>query len=79
MASDEHAPRARPALPRPCAACAESLSEAAWLGLPLAHTITPATILQHVSTWPADALVEVRSCRSCGRSIARKVRLRAEV
>jgi hypothetical protein len=45
----------------------------AWLGLPLDQTISSATILRHVSAWPADELIEVRSCRECGRAIARKV------
>lgn len=76
MRDDERAQLSRAFVPRACAACAGALTEAAWLALPLAQTILPATILQHLSTWPADEHVEVRRCRDCGRSIARKARAR---
>ena len=54
-----------------CPSCAKKL---AWQELPLDQTLTAATILEHVSTWPEQTHIEVRRCGSCGRPIARTVR-----
>jgi hypothetical protein len=59
---------------RACASCTGGPSPAAWRELPLVETVASAAIRSHVSAWPANAYIEVRRCRCCGRSIARTVR-----
>jgi hypothetical protein len=51
-----------------------SCADHEWEKLPLAETIEPATIAKHVSPWPVNAKIEVRTCRQCGRAMARTVR-----
>jgi hypothetical protein len=57
-----------------CASCALTFTGQAWLELPLAWTLAPKAISEHVARWPATQSIEVRICSRCGRSIARKGR-----
>jgi hypothetical protein len=54
-----------------CGSCPLTFTGQAWLALPLAGTLTPSAISEHVARWPATQSIEIRRCR-CGRSIARK-------
>jgi hypothetical protein len=54
-----------------CRSCPLTFTRQAWLALPLAGTLTPSTISEHVVRWPATQSIEIRRCR-CGGCIARK-------
>jgi hypothetical protein len=55
-----------------CGSCALTFTGPAWLELPLAGTLAPSTISEHVLKWPATHSIEIRRCSRCGRGIARK-------
>jgi hypothetical protein len=42
--------------------------------LPATARLTAGDVRQYVVGWPASAVVEVRACEGCGRSIARFIR-----
>lgn len=54
-----------------CARCGRSWPAEAWSQLPLQRMLGATDVAAHVSTWPADAVVQIRSCTGCGRAIAR--------
>ena len=54
-----------------CARCGRSWTAELWSQLPLQRMLGPMDVAAHVSVWPADAVVQVRSCTGCGRAIAR--------
>jgi hypothetical protein len=57
-----------------CARCGYTCPADAWRALPKERTLTRTDVRECVSTWPADAIVEVRACAGCGGQIARRGR-----
>ncbi len=78
---DERDERSSPAKARPvsdvvsCGRCHRVYSLAAWGELPKVCTLTPEEVLRHVIDWHDERLIEVRSCASCERPMARMVRM----
>jgi hypothetical protein len=58
----------------PCVSCQRAWTLAAWRALPATARLTAGDLREYVVGWPASAVVEVRSCEGCGRSIARFTR-----
>jgi hypothetical protein len=54
-----------------CARCGRSWTAEGWQQLPLERMLSSQDVAEHVSTWPADAVVQIRSCTGCGGAIAR--------
>jgi hypothetical protein len=51
-----------------CAGCGH---KSAWRELPAVATLTARDVNAYVLDWPPGTVVEVRACRSCGRTLAR--------
>jgi len=58
-----------------CGRCRRVYSLAAWGELPKVHTLTPEEVHRHVTDWHDERVIEVRSCASCERPMARMVRM----
>ncbi|MBX3201930.1 MAG: hypothetical protein KF894_27590 [Labilithrix sp.] len=59
-----------------CGRCRTVRSAGEWSALPLRSEIGEAEVASHVSRWPADLVVVVRTC-TCGAPIARLAPRRA--
>lgn len=57
-----------------CGACGATYRGHAWASLALSERLEPREIRPHVSHWPFDVCVEVRTCGGCGRLIATTIR-----
>lgn len=55
-----------------CTHCGETHAEAIWHASPLVERLAASDVRRLVSRWPDGLVVEVRSCPSCGRSMAAK-------
>jgi hypothetical protein len=55
-----------------CSRCSRAWPLHAWRALPKQRTLTRADLTGYVSAWPADVVVEVRTCGGCGAAIARR-------
>jgi ribosomal protein S27E len=65
-------PRTDPATTFTCGTCGTTYGEAAWRLLRVAERIEAPRVRRLVSRWPEGHFVEVRDCRSCGKTIAAK-------
>ncbi len=57
-----------------CIRCGHSYPLADWLELEKVTTLSQADVRAHVVGWGDDASIDVRTCRGCGRRLARVVR-----
>ena len=57
-----------------CVSCQRAWTLEAWRALPATARLTAGDVREYVVGWPASAVVEVRACEGCGRSIARFTR-----
>jgi hypothetical protein len=57
-----------------CVSCHRAWTLEAWRALPATARLTAGDVRDYVVGWPASAVVEVRACEGCGRSIARFTR-----
>jgi len=55
----------------PCTGCGSVYSTDSWRALARVRTLGEADLRPHVVAWPKGRDIEVRSCSSCGRGIAR--------
>jgi hypothetical protein len=54
--------------------CARCHATSAWNELPVVDLIDAERLRTIVTSWPVDDPIEVRRCRSCGGTIARRRR-----
>ena len=54
-----------------CSTCGQSYAAFSWTELPTVRILTPAEVHEHVTTWPEEMVVAVRTCRGCGAPMAR--------
>lgn len=59
-------------------ACPRCGRTAAWGALPSMKVVDGAVLESHLAVPPDGWFVEVRACSGCGRSLARKVRVRLQ-
>jgi hypothetical protein len=57
-----------------CARCGHTCTADAWRSMPPEQTLTQRDLVNCVSVWPSNAVVEVRPCARCGRLVARRGR-----
>jgi cytochrome c553 len=69
------AEKARPSELVSCGRCHRAYSVAAWGELPKLSTLTREEVHRHVIDWRDERVIEVRSCASCERPMARMVRM----
>lgn len=55
----------------PCVGCGSVYTPDAWRALQPIQTLGAAELRPHVVAWPVGREVEVRACRTCGRTMAR--------
>jgi hypothetical protein len=55
-----------------CGGCGRQYSASTWRELSQVRMLTRHEVGAYVSVWPEDAVIDVRSCRGCGRAMARK-------
>jgi hypothetical protein len=56
-----------------CGHCGTALGARAWGDLELVDQVSQGQLKEHVTSWPADARIEVRRCGRCGSPLARTV------
>lgn len=54
-----------------CSTCGQSYGAFSWTELPTVRILTSAEVHEHVTTWPEEMVVAVRTCRGCGAPMAR--------
>ncbi len=54
-----------------CTACGRTYRAASWCELPTVRILTSAEVHAHVTTWPEDRVVAVRTCSGCNAPMAR--------
>jgi hypothetical protein len=59
-----------------CSTCGQSYAAFSWTELPTVRILTPAEVHEHVTTWPEEMVVAVRTCRGCGAPMARTAQRR---
>lgn len=55
-----------------CARCGHTCTADAWRASPAERTLTGRDLVNCVSVWPANEVVEVRYCGGCGGPVARR-------
>jgi hypothetical protein len=54
-----------------CSTCGQNYAAFSWTELPTVRILTPAEVHEHVTTWPEEMVVAVRTSRGCGAPMAR--------
>ena len=60
-----------------CSTCGHFYRACTWIELPTVRILTSAEVHEHVTTWPDEVAVAVRTCTGCGAPMARTVQHRA--
>lgn len=59
-----------------CSTCGQIYGPFSWTELATVRVITSEEVHEHVTTWPEEMVVTVRTCRSCGAPMARTAQRR---
>ncbi len=55
-----------------CDRCGTAYDVDGWRKLALVTRVEPISLATHVTVWPSDAVVEVRRCARCARTVSRR-------
>ena len=54
-----------------CSTCGQLYRACNWVELPTVRVLSSAEVHEHVTSWPEEVVVSVRTCSGCGAPMAR--------